>query len=93
MQLHYSNYTKTCSTLETSKNLNNLFNGFNNVSPQQNRDTENINCKYCNIDEIQSISNLNHKDALSFFHICTCSLSKTWKNLNISHCTKNENFH
>ena len=59
------------------KNLSNLFTEFRNFSSQQIKDTENIiNCKYCNTDEIQSSNNLNHEDALSLFHINTCSLSK-----------------
>ena len=54
-----------------------VFKKFNNFSSQQNKDTENlINCKYYNIDEIQSLNNLNHKDALNLFHIKTGSLSK-----------------
>ena len=63
--------------IKNLKNLSNLFTEFRNVSSQQIKDTENIiNCKYCNVDEIQSINNLNHEDALSLFHINTCSLSK-----------------
>ena len=74
--IHYrdssdNNSTKTCLT------LSNPFNEFNNFSSQQNKNNENIiNCEYYNIDDIQSISNLNHKEALSLFHINTCSLSK-----------------
>ena len=72
-----SNSTKTCLTLTSPKNLSNLFNEFNNFSSQQNKDTENvINCKYYNIDEIRSISNLNDKDDLSLVDINTCFLSK-----------------
>ena len=84
---HYSDssgstFTKTCSTLKTPKNLSNLFNEFTKFSSQQIKNTENIiNCKYYNIEENQSISNLNHKDALSLFHINTCSLSKNIKEL------------
>ena len=60
-----------------SSNLSELFDEFNNFSSQQNKDTENIlNCKYYKIEEIQSLNSLNHKDALSFFHINTCSLLK-----------------
>ena len=54
-----------------------VFKEFNNFSSQQNKDTENlINCKYYNIDEIQSLNNLNHKDPLNLLHIKTGSLSK-----------------
>ena len=45
----------------------------------QNKDTENIiNCKYYNIDEIQTISNLNYNDVLSLFSFIfnTCSVTK-----------------
>ena len=79
--IHYSdssdnNFTKTC--LMSS----NLFNEINNFSSQQNNDTENIiNCKYYNIDDIQNISNLNYKDALSLFHINAFSLSKNIEEL------------
>ena len=59
---------KTCSTLKPRKSLSNLFKEFNNFSFQQNKDTENIiNCKYYNIDDIQSLNNLNQKGALSLF--------------------------
>ena len=74
---------KTCSTLKPCKSLSNLFKEFNNFSSQQNKDTENIiNCKYYNIDEIQNLNNLNHKVALSLFHINKCSLPKIMKKLN-----------
>ena len=74
--------THTCSTLKPPKNLSNLFNEFNNVSSQQNKNNKNIiNCKYYNIKEIQSLYNLNHKNALSLFHINTCSLSKNIEEL------------
>ena len=56
-----------------------MINGF---FSQQNRNTENItNCKYYDIEEIQSLNNLNHKNALSFFHINTCALSKNIEEL------------
>ena len=45
----------------------------------QNKDTENIiNWKYYNIDEIQTISNLNYNDVLSLFSFIfnTCSVTK-----------------
>ena len=53
----------------------------NNFS-SQNKNTKNIiNCKYYDIEEIQSLDNLDHKNALSLFHINTCSLSKNIKEL------------
>ena len=74
--------TNTCSTLKPLKNLSNLFDKFNNFSSQQNKNTESIiNCKYYDIKEIQSLNNLNHKNALSLFHINTCSLSKNIEEL------------
>ena len=52
--------TNTCSTLKPPKNLSNLFNEFNNFSSQQIKNTENIiSCKYYEIEEIQSLNNLN----------------------------------
>ena len=69
--------TNTCSTIKRPNNLSNLFNEFNGFSFQQNKDTENtINCKYYDTEEIQSLNNLNHKDAFSLFHINTCCLLK-----------------
>ena len=77
-----SKSTNTCSRLKLHKSLSNLFNQFNNVSSQQNKDTENIiNSKYYNIDKIQSIRNLSHKDDLSLSHINTGSLSKNIEEL------------
>ena len=74
--------TNTCSTLNPPKNLSNLFNEFNNFSSQKNKDTENIiNCKHYDIEENQCLNNLNHKDALSPFHINTCSLPKSIEEL------------
>ena len=74
--------TKTCLTLKSPKNLSNLFNEFNDFSYQQNRNTENIiNCKLYDIEEIQSFNYLIHKNALSLFHINTCSLSKNIEEL------------
>ena len=74
--------TKTCSTLKPPKNFSNIFNEFNNYCSQQNKGTENIiNCKYYNNEKFQSLNNLNHKDALSLFHINTCFLSKNIEEL------------
>ena len=35
-----------------------------------------INCKYCNMDKIQSLNNRDNKDALNRLPIKTCSLPK-----------------
>ena len=50
-------FSPKCSKLKPPKNLSNLFNEFNNFSSQQNKDTENINYKYYNNEEIQSLNN------------------------------------
>ena len=50
-------FSPKCSKLKPPKNLSNLFNEFNNFSSQQNKDTENINYKYYNIEEIQGLNN------------------------------------
>ena len=84
---HYSGSSgsfssNTCSTLKPPKKLSNFVKEFNNFSFQQNKDTENvINCQYYNIDKIQNLNNLNHKDTLSLFHINTCSLLKNTEEL------------
>ena len=43
-----------------------------------------ITCKYCDNDETQTLNKRNHKEALTFFHIDTCSRTKKLKVLNIS---------
>ena len=40
-----------------------------------------LTVKYYNIDEIQNLNNLNHKDTLSPFHINTCFLLKNIEEL------------
>ena len=69
--------TNTCLTLKPPKNLSNLFKEFNDFSYQQNKNNENIiNCKNYDTEEIQTFNYLIQKNALSLFHINTCSLSK-----------------
>ena len=86
---HYSGSSNshsinTSSTLKSLKNLSIIFNEFNDFSYQQNKNTEN-NCKYSDIEEIQSFNYLIHKNVLSLCHINTCSLSlKILQNLNTS---------
>ena len=54
--------------LKPQENLTNLFNEFNNLSSDQNNNSENIiNCKYYDIDEIQTLNKLNNKRTLSLF--------------------------
>ena len=66
------NLTNTCLVLKPQENLTNLFNEFNNLTSDQNSNSENIiNCKYYDIDKIQTINKLNNK--------CTVTLSS--KNL------------
>ena len=52
------------------------------IFSQQNKDIENtINCKYCDIEEMKSINNLNHKNVVSLFHTNTCSFLKNIEEL------------
>ena len=68
--------------MKPQENLTNLFNEFNNLSSDQNNNSENIiNCKYYDIDEIQTLNKLNNKRTLSLFHINSCSLSKNIEDL------------
>ena len=63
--------------IKPPKNLSNSLNESNDFSSQQNKNTENIiSCKYYDREKIQCFNNLTHKDALSLFHINTCSLPK-----------------
>ena len=76
---YIDNSTKTCLVLKPQENLTNLFNELDNLSygPDQNNSSENIiNCKYYDMDEIQTLNKLNNKCTLSLFHINSCSLSK-----------------
>ena len=69
---YIDNLTNTCLVLKPQENLTNLFNEFNNLTSDQNSNSENIiNCKYYDIDKIQTINKLNNK--------CTVTLSS--KNL------------
>ena len=74
---YIDNSTNSPLVLKTQENLINLFNEFNNLSSDQNNNSEIIiNCKYYDIDEIQTLSKLNHKRTLSLFRINSCSLLK-----------------
>ena len=69
---YIGNSTNTRLVLKPQENLTNLFNEFNNLTSDQNSNSENIiNCKYYDIDKIQTINKLNNK--------CTVTLSS--KNL------------
>ena len=85
-EYHVDNYIdnliNTCFVLKPQENLTNLFDEFNNLSSDQNNNSENIiNCKYYNIDEIQTLNKLNNKCTLSHFHIHSCSPSKNIEDL------------
>ena len=78
------NSTNTCLVLNPPENLTNLFNQFNDFSPDQKQNSDNIrNCKYYNIDEIQSLNKLNDKYSLSLFHINAYSLTKRLEDLEL----------
>ena len=56
------NSTNTCLVLNPPEKLTNLFNQLNCFSSDQKQNYDNIrNCKYYNIDEIQSLNNINDK--------------------------------
>ena len=79
---YIDNSINTCLALKPQENLANLFNEFNNLSSNQNNNSENmINCKYHDIDEIQSLNKLNNKCTLSLFHINSCFFSKNIEDL------------
>ena len=79
---YIDNLTKTRLVLKPQENLTNLFNEFNNLSSDQYNNSENIiNCKYYDIDEIQTLKKLNSKRTLSLFHINSCSLPKNIEDL------------
>ena len=79
---YIDNSINTCLALKPQENLANLFNEFNNLSSDQSNNSTNIiNCKYYDIDEIQTLNKLNNKCTLSLFHINTCSLSKNIEDL------------
>ena len=79
---YIDNSTNTRLVLKPQENLTNLFNGFNNLSSDQSNNSEYIiNCKYYDIDEIQTLKRLNSKRTLSLFHLNSCSLSKNIEDL------------
>ena len=72
---------ETCLVLKLQKNFSDLFNEFNNFS-DKNKTPENVsNCKYYNLNEIKSFNKLNNKSSLSLFHLNTCSLQKSFDDL------------
>ena len=78
------NSTNTCLVLNLPENVTNVFNQFNDFSSDQKQNFDNIrNCKYYNIDEIQSSNKLNAKHSLSLFHINACFLTKNIEGLEL----------
>ena len=78
------NSTDACLPLNHSENSTNLFNQFNDFPSNQKQNSDNIrNCKYYNIDKIQSLNKLNDKHSPSLFQINACSLSKNIENLEL----------
>ena len=78
------NLTDTCLVLNPPKNLTNLFNQFNDFSSDKKQDSDNIrNCKYSNMDEIESPNKLNDKYSLSLFNINAHSFRKNIENLEV----------
>ena len=80
--------------LKPPLNLNSLFNQFNTSSQIHDfKDPENVvNCKYYNLEEVQTIKIPNKKNSLSLFHINACSLSKNFDDLEYLLKTANTNF-
>ena len=65
---YIDNSTNTRLVLKPQENLTNLFNEFNNLSSDQNNNSESIiNCKYYDIDEIQTLNKLNKIVLCHFF--------------------------
>ena len=64
--------------LKPPPNLNSLFIQFNNSSHIHDfKDPENVvNCKYYNLEEVQTMKIPNKKNPLSLFYIKACSLPK-----------------
>ena len=80
--------------LKPPPNLNSLFNQFNNSSQIHDfKDRDNVaNCKYYNLEEVQTMKIPNKKNSLSLFHINACSLSKNFDDLEYLLKTTNTNF-
>ena len=71
-----------------------MFNQFNNLSKTHDfKDSENVvKCKYYTLDEAQTMKNPNKKSCLPLFQISTCSLTKTFEDLEYLLKTSNTNF-
>ena len=74
---YIDNSTNTRLELKPQENLTNLFNEFNNLSSDQNNNSENIiNCKYYDIDEVQTLNKLNNKRFVTFSYKFWLSFKK-----------------
>ena len=79
--------------LKPPPNLSLLFNQLNNACPDENKDPENlVNCRYYDIAELQKLRLPNKNNALSLFHINTCSLNKNFEDLEYLLKSTNINF-
>ena len=88
MQLKGPKSAPNSSLLKPTPNLELLVNQFNNATLEKNSDPENIYSKY--IDKMHNVEMLNKNKHLSLFHINTCSLNKTFDDLqHLLNYTKN----
>ena len=94
MQNKDNNDNSSNLVLKPPSNLNTLFNQFNTSSQTYGfKDLKNvIKCKYYNIEEVQTMKIPNKKNYLSLFHINTCSLTKSFEDLNCLLKTINTSF-
>ena len=92
-KLDNMNSTSTL-VLKQPANLSQLFNQFNNTTENHtNKDPDNaVQCRYYDIQEIQTLKIPNKSKSLSMFHINTCSLSKNFNDLEYLLKTTNMNF-
>ena len=76
--------------LKPPPDLNLLFDQFNNAIPKNHSDPENvIQSKYYDIDELQKSKISDKEISLSLFHINSCSLNKSFEELqNLLQSTK-----
>ena len=69
-------------SLKPPSDLALLYNQFNNTSPEKSNDPVNVvNSKYYDIDQIQTLKFPNEHKSLALFHINTCSLNKSFDDL------------
>ena len=92
-KLDNMNSTSTL-VLKQPANLSQLFNQFNNTTENHtNKDPDNaVQCRYYDIEEIQTLKIPNKGKSLSMFHINTRSFSKNFDDLEYLLKTANMNF-